>query len=147
MKNARLIILLVLIIIMVFVWSTSFKKIKRPRIMAKGSVALEPEKDVKSFVFWQDRMVKGRKVSAFKQWGRNPFALTQGMIAESSFRLLGILWDIKIPQAIINDTVVGVGDVIDGYNVVGIEKNKVILNNGTNTLELILWEEKDEGQK
>lgn len=147
MKNSRLIILFGLIIIMVFVWSTSFKKIKRPRIISKGPGAAESEQPSKGFVFWADKNLKARKRSAFKQWGRNPFTLTQGMIAESSFRLLGILWDIKTPQAIINDTIVGVGDIIEGYRVTDVQKNKVILNNGSNTLELFLWEEKQEEQK
>ncbi len=144
MKNSRLIILFGLIIIMIFVWSTSFKKNKRPRSISKGLGTVESEEEIKSFVTWADKSLKARKTSSFKEWGRNPFTLTPGMIAESSFHLLGILWDIKTPQAIINDTIVKVGDVIDGYRVVDVQKNKVILNNANNTFELILWEEQEE---
>ncbi|MBU1086281.1 MAG: hypothetical protein KKD05_02050 [Candidatus Omnitrophica bacterium] len=42
-------------------------------------------------------------------------------------RLSGILWDDKIPSAIINSNVVKIGDLIEGKTVVDIEKTQVII--------------------
>ncbi len=70
-------------------------------------------------------------------WGRSPFALVAGTErGASGFNLTGILWDPKTPQAIINDTVVGVGDRISGQTVIAIESDKVILNDGIQSHEL-----------
>ena len=50
----------------------------------------------------------------------------------------GILWDKKNPLAIINEEIVKVGDKIDSNTVVGIEQDRVILNDGSKDIELLL---------
>ncbi|MFH1063205.1 MAG: hypothetical protein V1747_10045 [Candidatus Omnitrophota bacterium] len=42
-------------------------------------------------------------------------------------KLSGILWDDKIPSAIINSSIVKIGDLIEGKTVVDIEKNQVVV--------------------
>jgi hypothetical protein len=42
-------------------------------------------------------------------------------------KLSGILWDEKIPSAIINSKIVKIGDLIEGKTVVDIEKNRVLV--------------------
>lgn len=70
-------------------------------------------------------------------WGRNPFTLMGGSERSASgLSLTGILWDPKTPQAIINDTVVGVGDRISDQTVTEIDSDKVVLNDGTQNYEL-----------
>ena len=54
--------------------------------------------------------------------------------------LSGVLWDDANPQAMIGDQIFGEGDTIQGYKVIDIQKTKVILDNGTATLELNLGE-------
>ena len=50
--------------------------------------------------------------------------------------LTGILWSKNNPEAIIKHTVVRIGDTVDGKKIVDIQKDKVILNDGTKDLEL-----------
>jgi hypothetical protein len=42
-------------------------------------------------------------------------------------RLEGIIWSSKRPHAVINETLVSVGDVVAGWTVVGIDREEVIL--------------------
>lgn len=45
----------------------------------------------------------------------------------SSFKVQGIIWGGRIPQAIINNKVLTIGDLIDGAEILSIEKNGVTL--------------------
>jgi hypothetical protein len=53
-----------------------------------------------------------------------------------NLNLNGIAWDELSPRAVINNVIVGVGDKVGGYQVVQIEPNRVILNDGVNDFEL-----------
>jgi len=55
--------------------------------------------------------------------------------------LNGIVWDAKSPFAIINNTIVRVGDKIDSSRVKDIQRDSVILIKGAHTCELELAEE------
>jgi len=44
------------------------------------------------------------------------------------FKVQGVIWGGKFPQAIINNKVLGVGDSIDGVEIVNIEKKGITLN-------------------
>ncbi len=67
-------------------------------------------------------------IQAFNQQNRRNSA--QDLAA---FRLSGIVWSRQLSQALINDTLVGIGDRIGGWTVVSIEKDRVILKNGNRT--------------
>lgn len=58
----------------------------------------------------------------------SPFGLT----------LSGISWDEKKPTAIINGAIVRTGSRVSGYTVVNIKRDRVILNNGFQNVELTL---------
>ena len=75
----------------------------------------------------------------FDEWGANPFLAKR--LSDSTLVLNGIVWDKTNPQAIINDEILGVGDVIGKNKVVSINQDSVMLNDGTADLELKLREE------
>ena len=49
-------------------------------------------------------------------------------IDRSRLRVQGIIWGVKVPQAIINDKVLTIGDLIEGAEIVSIEKTGVTLS-------------------
>ncbi len=59
---------------------------------------------------------------------------------ERPYQLKGILWDPQRPSAIINNQVVGVGDRLHGWQVMEIQKDRVILSDGATTRELTVSE-------
>ncbi len=73
---------------------------------------------------------------------RDPFSFglsgeTQAIPASDLF-LKGIIWDPDNPSAVINDRVLKVGEIIEGFKVVRILRESVILENGVSRLELKL---------
>ena len=144
-KNIRIIILIFLVVIMVFVWASNFKTMRRRKIYRRdSSVSKHISEEKKDFIFWGDKTIKKRQESEFKQWGRNPFTLGGRLDALLRFNLMGILWDRDSPQAIINEKIVEVGDVIDGNKVIKILRDHVILYDGQNTFQLRLWQGEEE---
>lgn len=84
-------------------------------------------------------LTRRAKRSDYSYWGRNPFSISGARIWRlGALTINGILWDKKNPLAIINEEIVKVGDKIDGNTVVGIEQNRVILNDGSKDIELLL---------
>lgn len=82
---------------------------------------------------------EGRRLkSSYSSWGRNPFA-PGGAKDISGMILKGIIWDEKAPVAIINEKIVRKGDEIEGKKVIEIEKDKVILYDGKDNIELKLY--------
>ncbi|MBU1125291.1 MAG: hypothetical protein KKC84_04640 [Candidatus Omnitrophica bacterium] len=73
-------------------------------------------------------------------WKRCPFSgkVYYSVEGGESLTLKGIMWDEKVPQALINDTIIKEGDVISRYRVFKIQPNKVILTDGEEDLELTL---------
>ncbi len=59
------------------------------------------------------------------------------------FELNGIVWDQGIPQALINEKMVLVGDIIAGYMVKKIEVNRVLLVKGDKERTLYLFSRKN----
>ncbi|MDD5130227.1 MAG: hypothetical protein PHS66_04150 [Candidatus Omnitrophica bacterium] len=49
-------------------------------------------------------------------------------IDRSRLKVQGIIWGVKVPQAIINDKVLTIGDLIEGAEIVSIEKTGVTLS-------------------
>lgn len=71
---------------------------------------------------------------------RDPF-FPVPKVSASSIVLNGILWDEVKPTAIINNEIVQVGQSVNGKVVVGIWKDKVILSDGSNEVDLKMYEE------
>ena len=74
---------------------------------------------------------------------RNPFLAERVAIEKAGgLTLRGIVWDEQNPKAVINDRIVGSGETVAGRKVVKIEQTRVILNDGTNEVELKLGQQK-----
>ena len=74
-------------------------------------------------------------------WGESPFIADRNRPRETAgsgkeYVLNGILWDPKSPSALVNNQVVSTGDRLDGWEVTEIQKNKVVLSNGSQTRTL-----------
>lgn len=79
------------------------------------------------------------KKTEYVFWKRNPFSPFKVSVrTRSVLELNGIMWDVKKPQAIINNRIVEIGDSVAGNTVVDIGEDKVILNNGLDDFELRL---------
>jgi len=84
-------------------------------------------------------LTRRAKRSDYSYWGRNPFSISGARIMRLGVLTInGVLWDKKNPLAIINERIVKIGDKIDGNTVVGIEQDRVILNDGSKDIELLL---------
>lgn len=68
--------------------------------------------------------------------GPKPTVMGQATYGEELFVLKGILWDARSPSAIVNDRVVSAGEQIGRWRVVEIQKNRVILSDGSSTREI-----------
>lgn len=81
-----------------------------------------------------------------QDWGDSPFLAERGgpkptvmgqtASGEEALVLRGILWDPKSPLAIVNDRVVSPGEEIGRWHVVEIQKDRVILSDGSSTREI-----------
>lgn len=76
-------------------------------------------------------------------WGRDPFILVRPdapVSTSSNLELNGIIWDDAKPYVIINGEVLRAGDFLGNNMVVYIGRTSVIMDNGTEQIELKLWE-------
>lgn len=80
-------------------------------------------------------------------WGESPFLSSRNSSSEDDgaagspsgerqYKLNGILWDPQRPSAIINNRVVCVGDRLHDWQVMEIQKDRVVLSDGAATREL-----------
>ena len=142
-SRVKLIVTAVLIIVFIFVWANTIKVIQKRRgggkkqaISSKRLVVVQPSKSAGvpliEVIYEEDDGM---------EWIRCPFCGKLyidgggGVIA-----LSGILWDVKDSKAVINGEIVGIGDEINKYSVVDIDRNSVVLNNGTKDIEISLEE-------
>lgn len=89
------------------------------------------------------REAEARRAEKDLPWGRDPFAmkisLQETSWGLSDLKLEGIMWDEKNPCAIINGEVVKKDDKLGKNTVVQIEKDGVIISDGTKRYILRLW--------
>lgn len=81
--------------------------------------------------------------SRYPQWGGNPFEIERKSLnnsapdssprAAASHVVSGILWDPQTPSAIVDGHLVNIGSELDGWHVVEIHKDRVILSDGSDT--------------
>ena len=137
MKDKKIPILVFLIVIMLFVWMRSCAIVlKKGRLKSSTPVKLSLQQaEPQSKAVLEPRT---RPRSQFKEWGRSPFVLQKSKKYGSGLILGGILWDKDNPQAIINNQVVGLNDELEGYKIIEIRKDRVILSDGANKIELKL---------
>ena len=134
-RNSKVAILIVLMTVVVFVW------------VPKGKKTKNVSSTTSSVTFEQAIPVMGevpRKRTEFVDWGRNPFAWPQReekVGSVSDLTLFSIMWNDKGDRAAaINGSIVCVGGKIINKTVKRIEKNRVILTDGTKDYVLELQE-------
>jgi hypothetical protein len=72
-----------------------------------------------------------RRTSAYKEWGRDPFAIGSAAAELSGDLVLtGILWEEGKPYCIINGKIAKVGHEIVGCKILKIEKDSVTVKVG-----------------
>lgn len=128
-RNNKSVILAILIITAVSIW------------MPKGNKPASVSADTSEHVI--PVIIASKENFEFDDWGRDPFAWTQ--VNEqtddtSDLRVLAIMEYGEKYQAMINKSIVEVGDKINDKTVKQIEQNRVILNDGTNDYILKLLE-------
>ena len=122
-----------------------FKKQSSSRAAsAEGSHALTPESISILGHIKQNQTLWDAQRSQWEEneWGRDPFyaeGSEAGKFAALPFNVTGIVWDEKMPFAIINDKVLKKGDQIEGYTVVEIKPGSVVFSSGEETVELQLF--------
>ena len=57
--------------------------------------------------------------------GQNNLDETAPKLDLSKLKIQGIIWGVKTPQAIINNTVLKVGDLVEGAKILNIEKKGI----------------------
>jgi len=126
-------ILAVLALIAVFVWYNGLRSFSKQKTNA-------PSGDIEASSSRQE--IKQKKRSGYKDWGRDPFVITQAPAANSSALALGgIVYDEKDSYALINNQLLHIGDEVNGNRVVDIQQDTVILNDGNKNIELKLEQE------
>lgn len=86
---------------------------------------------------------EARRVGEGAAWDRDPFAIETSLRESewsiSDLTLEGVMWDEKEPYAVINGEVVKKGDKLGKTTVVQIQKDSVIVSDGTKKSILRLW--------
>ena len=70
------------------------------------------------------------------EWDRDPFARSPAAQSAGALTLSGILWDAQAPIAIVNGQMLRAGEEVGGFRVVEIRQDRVIVTDGTQTLQL-----------
>ena len=141
-KRKEIIITVVLIIIFIFALSNSIRKIKgrfRPVSIPVTSASDVRKPSAQAGEVRQITQEHGRDHDL--RWTRCPFSgkvYSSGKAEAVNLRLVGIVWDVKDPQALINGKVVQEGDNIGGIIVVKIFPDKVKLLQGDKYIEIKL---------
>lgn len=79
-----------------------------------------------------------REHAASVGWRRDPFIRGGSAAGTRGLALSGILWDPTKPMAILNDQMVSVGDEVEGYQVLEIGTDRVLITDGTETIQLLI---------
>jgi len=133
-RNNKLAILIICGILAIVVWVPKGRKTKDASATTT-SVAFDQVIPVMRAV--------ARKRTEFVDWGRNPFTFLQGekkIGSISNLALSCIIWNDGKALALINESIVYVGDKIADKTVKRIEQNRVILTDGTKDYVLELQE-------
>lgn len=137
-NNAKLILVIVLGIAAVFsvMHGITASSSKRNRAAAPAVMADQNQKSVSG-----EKVLPMKRLAArtkFKAWRRHLFMPVETTGESSAPVLSGIFAKGNIYKAMIGDTIVMKGDKIGSNTVIDVQKNKVILNDGTKDFELKL---------
>lgn len=157
-KKRQLIITGVLLVVMVILMGKALFRGKKGSpafrvVSSQSSVSLETMATNMAFlasVRQSESMRLLQEAEWQKPWGRDPFDAAEALDAKtggsSSFSLSGIVWDEKMPVAIINDKLLQTGDQIDGCQVKEIRRSSVSLVCDGASQELKLFRTAESGE-
>jgi len=139
----QLLILGVLGVVMVAVYARAFRRAPpqpaRGRVDAAQEPAVSPVQETTLAVIQPSgQREMQRQHAQLLAWRRDPFTRGAALGELSGLELSGILWDPGAPLAVINGQMVGVGQDVDGYQVVDISPDRVSLTDGTQTFQLTI---------
>ncbi|MCD6583860.1 MAG: hypothetical protein J7K71_04160 [Candidatus Omnitrophica bacterium] len=149
-KRVELIITLGLVIIFIFVLAVNLKPKKPKQKLSPSSKISEKEKGVsiskkkiEKILRASPQEIEKQKNRAQLSWGRDPFfssfLVKKEVSKTTSLTLKGVtIGKDKKGYAFINDEIVTIGDTIEGYQVIEIQKNKVILKRDNELFYLTL---------
>lgn len=128
--NTQRIILAALALIAVFVWYNGLRSFSKKKDSAPSGY-LEASSSRQE--------IKKKRRAGYKDWGVDPFVITRASAPHSfALALDGIVYDDKDSYALINNQLLHIGDEVNGKQVVDIQQDRVILNDGTKDIELRL---------
>ncbi|MCK4245048.1 MAG: hypothetical protein KAX20_05430 [Candidatus Omnitrophica bacterium] len=153
-KQQREIIMTVgLVCVLAIALSISFKSMKKSpkKKRAKKEVSVTKTKEAVAVKVSKkkpslSKEIEEMQLARWKQnWKRDPFLLPadekkKSILKEFSFSLSGIIWKEKEPLALIDDYIVREGDTVEGYTVVKIAQDKIILEEAGKKYQLFLGE-------
>ncbi len=140
-SRIKLIATAILTIIFIFTWANTIKVIqkrrggsKRQEISSKAPVATQ--------ILKSKEMLLGRVIEEDDdmEWIRCPFCGKLYIDDGSVVALSGILWDDKAPKAVINGKIIGIGSKVGKYRVINIDRDSVIVNDGSKNIVISLEE-------
>lgn len=113
--------------------------LKRSGLTQKGPLRVNDSKTAERGEYYIHPRQSRR--SSVNIWGRSPFLPVKTedakfMTESGDVELEGVMWNEKAPRAIINGRVVSVKDRVGANEVVEIKKDRVILNDGKDFIEL-----------
>ncbi|MBU2437191.1 MAG: hypothetical protein KKE55_05805 [Candidatus Omnitrophica bacterium] len=149
-KTKTEIIIIGFLVAILIILSISMIKKKKPSLKVATVTSLkEQRKDATPApvapvaVKAEDATITLQKARAELSWGRDPFFLTKTESAKvyqgTTLSIKGISFGKdKQGYALINDKIVTVGDTVDDYEVIEIDRNSVLLKKGNESLHLSL---------
>lgn len=127
-KLLRLIFIITLLVSfahLVFADSNSDGVIPRPVIEYSSGDLRDPFSDLFQLAIEKEKKEKEGQYIQVSLVGTDP---EKPMPSLEKFKVQGVIWGGKFPQAIINNKILGVGDLLDGAEIVNIEKKGISLS-------------------
>jgi len=125
-------------LVVVFIWLLIDLIIKTSADHRRGVTDLSAKSTkISSEIFDLKKMEEIEELDL--NWGRDPFYFDVVQENAAPLELAGILWDENNPQAILNDDIVGLGAVVEGYTVATIAEQYIILKKGNSEKKLQLY--------
>ncbi|MEA3560717.1 MAG: hypothetical protein U9R31_02995 [Candidatus Omnitrophota bacterium] len=140
-KNKKLIILAVLLVVVIFVWVRAFVSSpgKKQDRTAVGTADSSSGNKISEDFLIQEVPERVWAESAYPSWDRDPFILPKTPVDISvELKLNGIMWGRDNPLAIINGKVLKTMDKIGTNTVIDIKQDRVILSDDNREFELKL---------
>jgi hypothetical protein len=138
-NRTKIIITAVLILVLIFAWANTFRVLSKIYKLNKPSNTPSATIPTPSAISAIPPVSKREwREDDNLEWKRCPFSGTNYSKETSTEELAisGIIWDEANPRTIINGQICGEGEKIGDFLIEKIEKQRVILSNGTKTVEL-----------